>query len=65
MTPTEALGAACWNAQAWLGGGGLAVGVPADLVVYEQDPRTGPQVLAQPSLVMVGGEVVTTRGSLA
>ncbi len=34
-------------------------------VVYEQDPRTGPQVLAQPSLVMVGGEVVTTRGSLA
>ncbi|MDH6678523.1 imidazolonepropionase-like amidohydrolase [Rhodococcus sp. LBL1] len=65
MTPTEALGAACWNAQTWLGGGGLAVGAPADLIVYEQDPRTGPQVLAEPSLVVVGGEVVTARGSFA
>ena len=61
MTPTEALGAACWNAQTWLGGGGLEPGAPADLIVYEQDPRTGPQVLAEPSLVMVGGQVVTTR----
>lgn len=65
MTPTEALGAACWNAQTWLGGGGLAAGAPADLIVYEQDPRTGPDVLSQPSLVLVGGEVVTARGSFA
>ncbi|RVW04762.1 metal-dependent hydrolase family protein [Rhodococcus spongiicola] len=65
MTPTEALGAACWNAQDWLGGGGLEAGSPADLIVYEHDPRTGPTVLEEPSLVMVGGEVVTTRGSFA
>ncbi|QBJ95114.1 amidohydrolase family protein [Rhodococcus sp. ABRD24] len=61
MTPTEALGAACWDARRWLGGEGLEPGAPADLVVYEQDPRTGPHVLAEPSLVLVGGQVVRRR----
>ncbi|WP_137723586.1 amidohydrolase family protein [Prescottella subtropica] len=65
MTPTEALGAACWNAQDWLGGGGLSVGARADVVVYEDDPRTGPEILSQPSLVVVGGEVVVARGAFA
>ncbi|WP_305091981.1 amidohydrolase family protein [Prescottella sp. R16] len=65
MTPTEALGAACWNAQDWLGGGGLAAGSRADFVVYEDDPRTGPEVLSRPSLVVVGGDVVVARGAYA
>ncbi|MFF0814282.1 amidohydrolase family protein [Rhodococcus sp. NPDC003318] len=65
LGPTTALGAACWDARAWLGHPGLEPGAPADLVVYDQDPRTGPEVLAQPDLVVLRGEVVTRRGRFA
>lgn len=62
FSPTDALGAACWDARRWLGHPGLEPGAPADLIVYEQDPRRGPQVLAEPSLVMLDGQVVVARG---
>lgn len=55
MTPTAALGAACWDARAWLGRPGLDHGAPADLVCYTQDPRTGAAVLANPDLVILRG----------
>ncbi|CCW10659.1 amidohydrolase family protein [Rhodococcus aetherivorans] len=65
LTPTEALGAASWTARAWLGHPSLEPGAPADLTVYELDPRTGPDVLARPGLVMLRGAVVTRRAAFA
>lgn len=65
LGPTSALGAACWNARTWLGHPGLEAGSPADLVVYDRDPRTGPEVLARPDLVVLRGRVVTRRGRFA
>ncbi|MFD4179719.1 amidohydrolase family protein [Rhodococcus sp. NPDC058514] len=62
LGPTAALGAACWDARKWLGRPGLEQGASADLLVYEQDPRTGPEVLAAPDLVMLRGRVVQVRG---
>lgn len=57
MSPTEALGAACWDARAWLGRPALADGAPADLLCFADDPRSGPSVLARPDLVILAGRV--------
>lgn len=57
LGPTAALGAACWNARTWLGHPNLEPGAPADIVVYHQDPRTGPEVLANPDVVILRGTV--------
>jgi imidazolonepropionase-like amidohydrolase len=51
----DALGAASWAARAWLGRPDVAVGAPADLVVYRDDPRTDPAVLRCPELVLLRG----------
>ncbi len=55
MTPTEAVGAACWHARDWLGRPALADGAPADLVCFAEDPRSGPQVLARPDRIILRG----------
>ena len=57
MSATEALGAACWDARAWLGRPALAHGASADLVCYATDPRGGADVLAHPDLVVLRGRV--------
>jgi len=57
MTPTEALGAACWRAREWLGGSVLADGAPADLLCFTEDPRSGPRVLSRPDRVILRGLV--------
>ena len=57
MTPTEALGAACWRAREWLGGSVLADGAPADLLCFTEDPRSGPGVLSRPDRVILRGLV--------
>ena len=57
MSPTEALGAACWDAREWLGRPALADGAPADLLCFADDPRSGPSVLARPDLVILAGRV--------
>lgn len=55
MTPTEAVGAACWDARDWLGRPALADGAPADLLCFAEDPRSGPQVLARPDRIILRG----------
>jgi imidazolonepropionase-like amidohydrolase len=55
MSPTDALGAACWEARRWLGRPGLDHGASADLLCYSQDPRQGPDVLSKPDLVILRG----------
>jgi imidazolonepropionase-like amidohydrolase len=57
MTATEALGAACWDARAWLGRPGLEHGAPADLICFQQDPRSGAQAMERPDLVVLRGRV--------
>jgi imidazolonepropionase-like amidohydrolase len=56
MSPTEALGAACWDARDWLGRPRLDRGASADLLCYSTDPRQGPGVLNQPDLVILRGK---------
>jgi imidazolonepropionase-like amidohydrolase len=57
MTPTDALGAACWDARRWLGRPGLEHGASADLICYADDPRAGAAVLNRPDLVILRGRV--------
>jgi imidazolonepropionase-like amidohydrolase len=56
MSPTEALGAACWDARRWLGRPGLDHGASADLLCYSHDPRLGPDALTRPDLVILRGK---------
>jgi imidazolonepropionase-like amidohydrolase len=56
LSATDALGAACWDARAWLGRPALEHGASADLVCYSEDPRT-PGVLDHPDLVLLRGRV--------
>lgn len=59
--PAEhALGAASWDARRYLGFPGLDEGAPADIAVFEDDPRT-PHGLGKPALVVLDGEVVGKR----
>ena len=60
LEPRIALSAASSGARAFLGFPPFAEGAPADLVLFAADPRNHPEVLAKPSLVMLGG-VITTR----
>jgi imidazolonepropionase-like amidohydrolase len=62
MSPTEALGAACWDARRWLGRPGLDHGASADLLCYSQDPRSGPAVLNRPDLVVLRGKIFRPKG---
>ncbi len=55
MTATEALGAACWDARAWLGRPALAHGASADLLCFREDPRE--VGVANPDLVILRGRV--------
>ena len=55
MTPTEALGAACWDARQWLGRPGIEHGASADLVCFADDPRHGAAVVNNPDLVILRG----------
>jgi imidazolonepropionase-like amidohydrolase len=57
MSPTDALGAACWDARRWLGRPGLDDGASADLLCYNDDPRHGPAVLNGPDIVILRGQV--------
>ncbi|MCH9767860.1 MAG: amidohydrolase family protein [Actinomycetia bacterium] len=57
MTPTQALGAACWDARQWLGRPALEDGASADLVCYAEDPRGGAAVLDDPQLVILRGRM--------
>ncbi|MCP9988519.1 amidohydrolase family protein [Streptomyces sudanensis] len=54
----DALSATAWGARAWLGRPSLEEGAPADLVVYDEDPRADVRVLAAPRRVVLAGRVV-------
>jgi imidazolonepropionase-like amidohydrolase len=57
--PAEAaLAAASWSARAWLGLPGIEEGAPADVVVYDADPRADLDTLTRPRLTLLRGRVV-------
>ena len=57
-----ALGAGSWRAREWLGRPAtLEEGGPADLVVFDADPRVDLGVLRSPALVILRGVVVDGR----
>src|SRR6478609_2625952 len=58
IPPVEALAATTWAARRWLGRPGLDEGAPADLVVYDEDPRADVRVLASPRAVVLNGRVM-------
>ncbi|WP_405645999.1 amidohydrolase family protein [Streptomyces uncialis] len=58
IPPVEALSATTWGARRWLGRPGLTEGAPADLVVYETDPRADVRVLTAPRRVVLRGRIV-------
>lgn len=53
-----ALGAASWAARAYLGYAGLEPGAPADVVVYDEDPRSDLAQLDHPRAIMLRGRPV-------
>lgn len=54
-----ALGAASWRARRWLGRpDALAEGAPADLVIFDQDPRRDLTALARPQQIVLRGRLV-------
>ncbi|MEU6697348.1 amidohydrolase family protein [Pseudonocardia sp. NPDC046786] len=56
----DPIGAASWSARAWLGRpAGPGPGAPADLVVYDRDPRDDLGVLRGPSVVVIRGRRVS------
>ena len=58
LDAATALGAASWTARRWLGLAGIEPGAPADVVAFREDPREHPEVLVDPSVVILDGELV-------
>lgn len=58
LTADEALAAGSWRAREWLDLSGIVEGGPADLVVYDRDPRIDLSVLRSPARIMLRGVVV-------
>ena len=61
MPITRALGAASWTARRYLGLPSLEPGAPADLVVYDADPRRDLEVLRQPAVIILDGRLAGCR----
>jgi imidazolonepropionase-like amidohydrolase len=57
--PVEAaLAAGSWGARSWLGLPGIEEGAPADLVVYDTDPRKDLEALQRPQRMLLRGQIV-------
>lgn len=58
VSPHEAIAAASWTARSYLGLPGLAEGAPADVAVFDADPRADLDQLDKPRAVIVRGKQV-------
>jgi imidazolonepropionase-like amidohydrolase len=54
----EVIAQASWRAREWLGLPGLVEGAPADLVVYDADPRFDLSAVLRPRRMLLRGAVV-------
>lgn len=57
----QAVGAASWEARAYLGLPGIEEGAPADIVALDTDPAEDPSTLSRPAVRVLDGRLVTTR----
>jgi imidazolonepropionase-like amidohydrolase len=57
LAPDAAVGAGSWTARSFLGLPGIQAGAPADIVVFDRDPREHIAALREPSLVILDGRV--------
>jgi len=58
MSAEDVLAAGSWGARSWLGLPGIAEGAPADLVLYDEDPRADLRVLRAPHRIVLRGRVL-------
>jgi imidazolonepropionase-like amidohydrolase len=58
MTREQALAAASWSARDWLGHPGISDGAPADLLVYDSDPREDLSTLRTPRHIILRGTLI-------
>ena len=58
LSARDVLAATTWGARSWLGQPGIEEGAPADLVVYENDPRRDLRVLGSPNAIILRGALV-------
>lgn len=58
MSREQALAAASWAAREWLGHEGIADGAPADVLVFDSDPRDDLTVLRHPRHIILRGELI-------
>jgi imidazolonepropionase-like amidohydrolase len=54
----QVIAQASWRARQWLGWPGLEEGAPADLIVFDDDPRTSLDALYAPRRIVMNGIVV-------
>ena len=54
----EVIANASWRGREWLGLPGLTQGAPADLVVYDCDPRVDLAALMTPKRIVLRGSVI-------
>lgn len=54
----EVIAQASWRAREWLGLPGLVEGAPADLIVYDTDPRVDLQAVFSPRRTVLKGRVI-------
>jgi imidazolonepropionase-like amidohydrolase len=54
----EVIAQASWRGREWLGLPGLVEGAPADLIVYESDPRADLAAIMSPQRMILRGHVV-------
>ena len=65
MPATAAIGAGSWAARRWLGLACLEPGAPADLVLYDADPRIDLDALRRPALILMDGQVIESNAGFA
>ncbi len=54
----QALASASWAARDWLGADGITEGAPADLLVFDADPREDLSVLRSPRHILLRGALI-------
>jgi imidazolonepropionase-like amidohydrolase len=59
MSREQALGASSWAAREWLGHAGIADGAPADLLVFDTDPREDLAALRHPEHIILRGVLIS------
>lgn len=64
LSATAALAAASTTARAYLGLPSMADGAPADVVLFDQDPRIDIDVLKHPATVLANGHIVDSAAAI-